>query len=178
LPGPETNSRSRGGLPRSIQMEEFSHAYVHAIVSANGYQINEPRTDNKSVDLIISSGSLLSDYPVPDPSLNVQLKSTTINLGDNEYISYQLSAKNYRDLCANTRTSQVLILLSIPPNSNEWIEHQDITKFNTVGYYMFLRGSESIDTQESKTIRIPKSNVLTTDILHEWMCNIARGDLL
>jgi hypothetical protein len=159
-------------------MEEFSYAYIHLLASANGYQLNNPRTDYMSVDVVITSGSRLKDFRIPDPSLNIQLKSTSMDFGGKDFISYPLPAKNYHDLIENTNIPQVLILIFVPPDSGEWITHRDITSLNAVGYYLFLRGERPMPNKKSITITIPKSNILTTDKLHEWMCQIAEGELL
>jgi len=172
------NPRSKGGLPLSAQMEEFSYAYIHAVASSVGYELDESHTDYQSIDVSVKSAKLLENVSVPDPQIRFQLKSTTQNLINGNSISYPLEIKNYNDLRAKTKTPRVLLLVILPDDPDEWIIHDDFTHLKTCGYFRFLRDEPETTNSTSINVTIPIDNVFTKDILHDWMCRIAGGETL
>jgi hypothetical protein len=174
----ENNPISKGGLPQNIQMEKFSLAYLHTLASANGYQIDIPTSDYQSVDATIKSGTLIQEASVLDPTLHIQLKSTSHDIGCKDYIPFQLPIKNYNDLRGNTKIPRILLLVCVPADPDAWVIHGDKTLLDATGYYLNLRGYQPSENKTNITIKIPKTNIFTKDTLHEFMRKIANGDQL
>ena len=174
----EINPRSKGGLPLSTQMEQFSRAYLRALTSANGYQLDEPDVDYQSIDATIKSATLIDNAKIPDPAIDVQLKATTQDIDKGDHLTYKLSIKNYDDLRCDTRTQRILLLLIVPNNPDSWVIHGEKTLLDAKCYYKTLTGEKESSNTACITIKIPKTNIFTKDVLHELMCKIANGEQL
>ena len=59
----------------SQRKEQWSQVYLHAIATAAGYTLYEPKVDDDSVDWGVS-GRIVSDLPCP-PRIELQLKGTS-----------------------------------------------------------------------------------------------------
>ncbi|MEO0684759.1 MAG: DUF4365 domain-containing protein, partial [Cyanobacteria bacterium J06649_11] len=99
----------------NIQKEEFSYAYIYAIVSAAGYsfQIATRPMDIGGIDIIISGEE--KEYSLYPPRLEVQVKSTSTAVIDNEFIRYPLKLKNYNELRkSKTLVPKILVIILLP----------------------------------------------------------------
>jgi hypothetical protein len=82
----------------NIRKEEFSYAYIYAVVSAAGYscQIASRPMDIGGIDIVISGQE--KEYSLYPPRLEIQVKSTSTSVIDNEFVRYPLKLKNYNEL--------------------------------------------------------------------------------
>ncbi|WP_432461110.1 DUF4365 domain-containing protein [Agarivorans sp. QJM3NY_25] len=74
----------------------FSRAYVKAVAAQLGFRSSIPDVDDDSVDLILQGRGLSSG--IRNPQIEVQLKCTSKNTGNNEHLKFVLPIKNYNDL--------------------------------------------------------------------------------
>ena len=155
------------------RMEQLSVAYVHAIASYCGYGADSVCVDHDSVDMTISSSAGRK------PKLDIQLKATTqIDDFDTEF-SFCLSIKNYNDLRCDTIVPRILVVLCMPKQQTEWIEHTgDYLKLMKCAYYASLSGMGETENKESVHIKLTKNNLFSPDKLTEIMQKISQGIVL
>ena len=97
--------------------ELFSKAFVKALAAQSGLRSAEPDVDDDSIDVIIRGRG----YPtgIRNPQIDVQLKCTANDEGDEDFLKFSLSLKNYNDLRGELRSMPVVknntsVTLSIP----------------------------------------------------------------
>lgn len=160
------------------QKEEFSIAYVHALVAVAGLQLDRAFVDDDSVDVSISRGGGRS------PRLDLQLKcSSDIELRPDD-LSFRIKLKNYDDLRRSTLVPRILAVLHVPEEVNRWLEEDlgHLVLRHRV-YWKSLLGEAEVkqvkpeDWQEKKiTLRLARINLLSPANLVEMMDTIERTD--
>src|SRR6266550_4758246 len=102
------------------QKEQFSIAYVRAVVAAASYNVYKMEVDEDSVDLGIAATASL-DLPLR-PRLDLQLKCTAAEgaLHD-EFIHFPLKVKNYGDLRNSGLVPQALVVVLVPTRVEDWL---------------------------------------------------------
>jgi len=155
-------------------MEQFSVAYVNAIAAQVGLNNAQLSVDDDSVDLMLKgrgfSGKLRS------PQLDLQLKCTSQNLVSNGHLNFPLSIKNYDDLRGAVICPRYLIVLIVPAEVDDWIEHEDdalLLKHSC--YWASIKDYPGTVNTTSVTINIPLEQKLTCDSLLELMNTAAIG---
>jgi hypothetical protein len=167
--------------------EELSYAYVHAVASRCGFAVERPKRDNDSVDIQISGkGQLTPESKILSPSLHLQLKATSPpakrkskpangNNTDGLY-PFELSIKNYNDLRGNRQTPRLLVVLFLPSNVDRWLSHTEeglVTR--RCAYWCSLRDLPDVENENSKTVYVPKANILNCETLRSLMIRISKG---
>jgi hypothetical protein len=160
---------------------ELSYAYLHAVASRAGIicESTGRHTDEAGVDSVLrvkgmlAQDSILTQFPV-----EVQLKATKqIPIEQNGRFSYSLKVKNYNELrSTNTGAPQLLVVLYLPVDSNTWLDHSDeclVTR--RCAYWLSLRGAPATD-QDSKTVYIPKTHLLSVDALRVLMTRFSKRE--
>lgn len=162
-------------MPVSRQQEQFSIAYIRAIASAAGFGIEETSIDIDSVDLTIRQYENNSVYPVYD-SLRVQLKCTYSHQPKNGHLPYPLSIKNYNDLRQNTAIPRILIVLHVPKDIDQWLNHTDkYLSLYHCAYWVQLQNMEPTNNANNITVSIPLANQVTVEELKRMMSLLAEG---
>ncbi len=170
-------------LHKSLQQEEFSIAYVHAIAATAGFGVEYTRVDIDSVDLVIKQygDSQLESYPFYDV-LNVQLKCTSQQqFFKNDHIAYPLKIKNYNDLRRQTANPYILIVVHVPEDSQDWLRHSEkelVLRY--CAYWVSLKDKPAVPATGSKdqtiTVHIPLKNQLTVTELQRIIILLAKGE--
>lgn len=151
------------------QKEQFSHAYVRAIVTVAGFSLFDPVVDDDSVDISIAQkggkGSIRS------PRVDLQLKCTSRNLLSNGEIKFPLPIKNYDDLRPeNVQVPRILVVVVVPEDIHSWIEHsEEKLSMYHCGYWKSLRGLPDSTNETNVTVPIPTSQQFTVGGLQEMM---------
>jgi len=104
--------------------------------------------------------------------LEFQVKSTSNYKLYNGYITYKLSSKNYNDIVTRNiegGTPLVLILMLLPKDEDKWIRISDRSFKIQKNFYWIHIDSKILLKNEnsSKTIKIPKLNLLTKDSFND-----------
>ena len=164
----------------NIQKEEFSYAYIYAIVSAAGYsfQIANRPLDIGGIDIIISGEE--QEYSLYPPRLEVQVKSTSTAVIDNEFIRYPLKLKNYNELRkSKTLVPKILVIILLPDNPQEWVnQSEEELCLRRCGYWLSLKGQPETQNVESVTVYLPRQQLFTAEKLRNIMEQIeTRGRL-
>ncbi|MEM6404911.1 MAG: DUF4365 domain-containing protein [Cyanobacteria bacterium P01_D01_bin.116] len=164
----------------NIQKEEFSYAYIYAVVSAAGYsfQIANRPLDIGGIDIIISGEE--KEYSLYPPRLEVQVKSTSTAVIDNEFIRYPLKLKNYNELRkSKTLVPKILVIILLPDNPQEWVnQSEEELCLRRCGYWLSLKGQPETQNVESVTVYLPRQQLFTADAVKNIMEQIeTRGRL-
>lgn len=167
-------------MDRTMQMEQFSRAFVAAIAAQAGCNHSVPVVDDHSIDLILSKqldGALCSD-----PKIGIQLKATCEKVCfSDSLLKYELhNLKNYNDLRkTNLQTPRLLVVLYMPDNPADWIQYKSecIHLFRNA-FWVSLRGMPEIHNKTSITLNIPVSQRFDVNALNEMMQKIAAGGVL
>jgi Domain of unknown function (DUF4365) len=158
--------------------EQFSLAYIHAVVSVAGYALSDPRVDDDSIDVTILSRQ--KDGRVSSPRLDVQVKCTSSHQPSGGQLTYPLPIKNYRDLIEdNLAVPRLLIVVCVPENGADWI-HQTTERLEMrrCGYWLSLRGMEPSASTTTCSVRLPETNIFSVEQITQIMTTLAQGELL
>lgn len=103
------------------QKEALSQAYICAVIAKAGFNFGKTDFDygiDGTTKDIINRNERYVDSCF---GINFQLKSSCDVTFENGFVIYDLECKNYNDLVVESSTlSNILILLALPPNSDEW----------------------------------------------------------
>lgn len=161
-------------LTSADQKEGLSFVYTKALAVRAGYSVSIPSPDRDSVDLRIQAGGAYR------PALDLQLKATgRLGMPREGFLSFRLPIKNYKDLCVETQTPRLLVVLELPHDESWWMT---VTKEKLVlrrrAYWLSLqRDHKEITDQKTVTVYIPEQNVLGVDTLRELMEQSRAGEL-
>jgi hypothetical protein len=164
----------------TVQQEEFSYAFISAIVAAAGYSMGSPTRlmDNAGIDISVTApgeiGTMLS------PKFDAQVKCTSESrFMKRTQIHYPLPVHNYTRLIHPYPSSpQLLIVVFIPKSLSSWVEStEEKTILQKSAYWISLRGKDSTDNSDNVTVHIPRQNLLTPQSLQEIMQRIASKEL-
>jgi Domain of unknown function (DUF4365) len=160
----------------NIQKELFSYAYIHAVVSATGYssEITKEK-DRYGIDLTIS-GEEGNSFP----QLDVQVKCTSMELPNDEFIRYPLKLKNYNDLRKeNITVPRILVVVLVPDKIEDWLQQSEPELcMKYCGYWKSLRGEPETKNTRAVTVSLPRKNIFNVDALKSLMQRIATGGSL
>lgn len=163
-------------ISKTKQQEQFSIAYIRAIVAVAGYALEEIIVDEDSVDCSITQRGNERTFPIIE-SLRVQLKCTYAHKPNSEDLIYPLSVKNYNDLRRNCINPRVLVVLHIPKNFEEWIQqNENSITLNHLAYWKSIKGMPETQNKDSVSIKIPTTQVITIDTLRNLMNKLANGE--
>jgi hypothetical protein len=156
--------------------ELFSKAFVSALAAQSGLRSSVPDVDDDSVDVTIQ-GRGLNLNGIRSPKIDVQLKCTDEDSGDDSIFKFKLKIKNYEDLRGdNFLCPRFLFVLVVPENTSEWLTHQpSFTELKHYGYWFSLRDMGPVYNKTSVTIAIPRTQRLTSQSLLALMDSANNG---
>lgn len=164
-------------LPREHLLDELATAYVQAVAAKAGAITAVSRLDY-GIDGTLSrvvrakkSGSIEYKYVPEGFSVDFQLKATTIAKIKEDYLSYNLSARNHNLIVSRSSyaTPFYLFLICFDSDIESWIT-VDRTRLTMKASGFWWR-QLSKETQNSSTIqiRIPTRSQLTADTIGEML---------
>jgi hypothetical protein len=160
------------------QKEQFSIAYLRAVVAAAGYNVYRPDVDDDSVDCGIAAGG--TAYLPRKPRVELQLKcSARARLVTEEEIRFPLEIKNYEDLRGDDLiVPRILVVVLVPDSVTEWLrQSEEELALRHCGYWTSLRGLPPTQNRETVTVRLPRVQQFTPKALQEMMGRINDGDM-
>ena len=125
-------------------------------------------------------GKLAPDSVLTQFAVDVQLKATKkVPVEQDGRYSHSLKVKNYDELRSiNTGAPQLLVVLFLPVDANTWLAHsEDCLVARRCAYWLSVRGAQETD-QDSKTVYIPRANLLSVDALRTLMTRFSRMEVL
>ena len=153
--------------------EQFSIAYVHAVASAAGFALLDPRVDDDSIDLRITANK---KFHVSAPELSLQLKCFDGADRSKETFSYFLKKKNYAELCGTDVTiARLLLVVCVPKDVTQWLDQQpNWLAMHHCGYWHSLRNEKPTENATGETVHIHTKNAFTVAELTRLMAMIAK----
>ena len=161
-------------LTTNDQKERLSMAYAHAVAARAGYTTAVYDLDRNGIDLRIQAGGAMR------PALELQLKAT-INLrqADAESFSFALPVRNYNLLRKPTQTPQLLVILDLPRDEQQWLTiTDDELVIRHRAYWLNLLGAEKTANRVSVTVPIPLENRFDVAGLQDLMERSRTGVIL
>ncbi len=162
------------------QKEALSQAYVRAVVAKAGFNFGKTEfdygIDGTIKDVINRNGRYVDSCF----GINFQLKSSCNVTFEDGRVVYDLESKNYNDLVAeSSMLPNILILLALPENSDEWLEvttEQLVMK--KCAWWCSLEGQTPTTNQVTKRISIPDCQVFSPAALIDLMEKVKGGEKL
>ena len=161
----------------NLQKEEFSYAYVHAVASRAGFFCDRRTPDINSVDATIRSDHPLTQDSERFAEIDLQLKATSSMGFQNAQMSFPLGIKNYNDLRADRAAPILLIVLVLPPDVGDWLDHSEeqlVTR--KCAYWCNLKGFPSTQNTESISVKVSQRNLLSPDSVETLMVRASKDN--
>jgi hypothetical protein len=166
-----------GSLPVSAMKEEISVAYVHMLASACGLTAGQWTQDYDCKDVTLSSS--VDYYPHQyGPKIDIQLKcSGQESIERKDTIAWSLDSPAYDKMSRRNRSTPALFcVLVVPPEVGHWLRADE--EGLLARSHMYWKWGHELPprkkNQESQTVHLPKSNVLTPPSLLELMEEASR----
>jgi hypothetical protein len=165
-------------LPLSAMKEQFSLGYLHMVVSAAGFSIKNHNTDYDGVDVTIFSSAEYKTFYCPQFDLQVKCTSQHSALRDGG-VTWRMEAGPFRKLTNKKRFIPAYLgILVVPGDPEAWLE-QDQEKLLTRSRMYWQEAAllgEITDGADSKTVRLPRSNLLDVPQLRHIMGHMGNRD--
>lgn len=162
------------------QKEALSQAYVRAVIAKAGFNFGKTEfdygIDGTIKDVINRNGRYVDSCF----GINFQLKSSTDVFFKDGQVIYDLESKNYNDLVTeSSMLPNILILLVLPPDSNEWLNvTEDQLIMKKCAWWCSLEGQEPTTNTDTKRISIPECQIFSPDTLVNLMEKVKGGKKL
>ena len=161
---------------------ELSYAYLHAIASRGGIicESTGRHSDEAGVDAVSGSKATGSGVILTQFTVEVQLKATKmVPVEQDGKYSYSLKVKNYDELrSTNTGAPQLLVVLFLPADAETWLTHdEDCLVARRCAYWLSVRGAAET-AHDSRTVYIPRTNLLSVDALRTLMTRFSKQEPL
>lgn len=177
--GGVTTGKVDGGgiMDENEQKQQFSLAFLHTVASAAGFACHVPSVDDDSIDRSIAArGKVLG--VLQSPRIDVQLKSTTRAplRPDEASFAFRLKAKNYAELRGRRMVPRLLVVLLLPRNPGEWVEHDHERMISRhAAYYVSLSGLPARSNASTVTVTLPRRNLFSVTNLRRLMAQASQG---
>lgn len=153
--------------------EALSLRYIELIAAFNGFNTSVPEKDyGEDLHIIeVEYNEKRKRFINSGRTLKIQLKATTENLisFDNNFLKYDLDAKNYNDLIDRSKDCHplLLILFILPSKKNDWLKISDTELIAKKCAYWYLpKETDNITNNLStKRILISKTNLISNETL-------------
>jgi hypothetical protein len=112
------------------------------------------------------------------PRLELQIKCTHIDDGDENELPYDLKIKNYDDLRADTIVPRILVVVLVPEDLGSWISlSADQMCLHYCAYWMSLAGYSETANHETVRVRLSRLSNFSPSVLQAIMERINRGEM-
>jgi hypothetical protein len=167
-------------MTENEQKQQLSIAYVHAVAARAGYTCQPTLVDDDSVDVTLGAkGRVHQQSVMRSPRLEAQLKSTSQDCLKEEHLVYSLPVKNYNELREPTMIPRLLIVLLLPPDPAQWLQHsEECLVSRRCAYWLSLLGEPETTNSSEITVRLPRLNLFNVDTLRGLMERAARKEKL
>jgi hypothetical protein len=167
-------------MTENEQKQQLSIAYVHAVASRAGYTCQATLVNIDSVDVVIAAKGLIHSQAVMrSPRLEVQLKATSQDCLKEDRLVYPLPVKNYNELKEVTMVPRLLVVLLLPPDPSQWLEHSEECLISRrCAYWASLRGMGDTENTDSITVYPPRINLFNVEGLRGLLERASRKEPL
>jgi hypothetical protein len=165
-------------LPRNLQQEALSLAYVHVIAAGAGLIFTQPAYDvgiDVCLQTVVARGQRHGPGGV---QLDLQVKSTTRpNIRDGQ-LFYDLEVKNYDDLrLPSPMCPRLLVVVVLPADEATWLaESPEGLTLRPRAYWRWLGDAEATTATTTIRVAIPMANVFSVSALQQIINRLERGE--
>jgi Domain of unknown function (DUF4365) len=158
------------------QKEQFSIAYIRAVVAVAGYNITTVEVDEDSIDIGLRGNRRDGNFRKA-PVLDIQAKCTETDDGQSIELPFDLSIKNYDDLReADRHVPLILVVMCVPSAIGDWLEETPAQMaMRRCAYWMSIRGQPPTQNNTAHRVRIPRTQRFTVDAVRSIMSRIGDG---
>ena len=164
-------------LPRNLQQEMLSRAYVHTVAARAGLIFTLPGYD-VGIDVCLNTVVVRGRRYGPGAvQLDLQVKSTTRPTIRAGQLLYDLEVKNYDHLrLASPMCPRLLVVVVMPGDESHWLSQSpEECPSGTAQYWLWL--GEAAATTATTTVRValPLTNVFSVSARQEMVGRLERG---
>lgn len=161
----------------TAQQEAFGYTFVHAVAAAAGCECTLPRQDTRKVDARIDRQNAGAKFP--DSQLELQVKSTSVDIRTELTVPYDLDVNTYDRLRLTGQVPLLLVVVVVPPAIPDWLATDETRMVaQHCAYWEHLRGWDPVDNMATKRVHIPREQRFTVEALTTMLDTIAEdGDL-
>ena len=149
--------------------ERLSMAYVDAVAGRAGINVARELHDYGVDGTFQAVVETPFGFSPTGFTVQYQLKATVNWTAQNGAIVYDLEAKAHAEMVTRDRSAapMVLIVMCLPRDERQWLRHREtLLVLRNCCYWLWLPGGASPSTNTSTVrVRLPRSNLLTTDSL-------------
>ena len=157
----------------NTQKERFSLAYIQAVASCAGFQVEEVLVDRDSVD-----GTIKANFG-HRPRIEFQAKATARDVVKDSFIHFPLSIKNYDDLRDEAIIPRILIVLILPQEIESWINQtNEELCLRHCAHWLSLLGEPPTSNNHNVTVHVPIGNIFSSPGLIRMMQRTERTGAL
>lgn len=158
-------------MPLNLRMEQFSIAFIRAVIADAGCKMSIPETDTDSVD-----GMIMADL-ARRPRVEFQAKSTSADIVRDGVVRYPLRGEDYKRLIPKgLSVPRILIVVLLPSEQDEWTDQtEDRLCLRRCAYWISLEGYPARDNPSSVTLDIPTENIFNSEQLRGMMNKLNTG---
>ncbi|HWO18018.1 MAG TPA: DUF4365 domain-containing protein [Kofleriaceae bacterium] len=160
------------------QKEQFSIAYLRAIVAVAGYNITSVEVDEDSIDIGLR-GTRRDGTLRKAPVLDVQAKCTSSDDGHGLHLAFDLPVKNNDDLRESSRhVPLILVVVCVPQDLGDWLEETpEHTAMRRCAYWLSIRGQPPTTNTTTCRVLVPRSQRFTVGAVREMMNRLGDGGM-
>lgn len=152
--------------------EELSISYLNALCAVQYIALEIRKHDNDGKDACLSKTIIRRDNGEKfDAKFDVQLKASSTGYTEhtNDY-AYAIEMKLFNDLKRPSPLKCYLFLLILPEDETKWVIHTiDELVIKKCMYWLDLNELSFSDNTSKITLRIPKKNVVTSELLEDLL---------
>lgn len=113
------------------------------------------------------------------PRIEFQAKASSQELLQKHHLAFPLSIKNYNDLRAEVIVPRLLIVVLMPEQQDDWLDHsEEKLCLRHCGYWLSLAGQPDTENTATVTVHLPRQQQFNSEALHTLMMRAERGELL
>lgn len=159
-------------LNEQVHQGHFGEGFIWALACATGLNPGKRELDVDGVDIIVGFPGKVGR--IKSPSLEAQIKSWSQPKVQNDHFAYPLPVSNFNALVGKVGVElacpRYLFLVIVPPSAESYAHATRCgLTLNYAAYWLDLMDEDEIDpeVQESKTVYVPRANLLTSGKLRE-----------
>jgi hypothetical protein len=166
--------------------ESLARAYIHAIAGHIGMSCSV-RNFDYGIDVTLHEITVRTNpstgkmrYVESGMPLDIQVKSTTTAIIEEDEVKYDIDINTYDDLRdMNVSTPRILVLHFQPKEQGQLLRQtEDTLALLGCCYWLSLKGREAVTNTCTVRICIPRKNIFTVDQLQQIMNRIKEGEEL
>ncbi len=161
------------------RQEELSRVYLHAVAAKCGFALGSWTQDQSCIDVTVGASGVLGEGTLSDPKLDVQLKCTASEAKVREHaVSVQLERAQYDRLVAKSSVPKILVVLVLPKNEEQWVEHSsEQLILRRCAYFLRTTGMPPFPTEKDSTVvQVPLQNEFSPGALQAMLERLSRGE--